>query len=141
MKICPKCQNACSDDERFCFKCGAMLPEETNEPQDDPQGAPQVPTYQPPPAYAQYQQQAEHVGIGKWILCFIVSFIPIVGLVMLGVWGFGSSESNETFRNWARAQLVMKAIVVALCIVLIAAIVAIGVGLAGSTVYTYEYSY
>lgn len=57
-------------------------------------------------------QPSETKGIGSWILTYIIVGLPIVGLIMLLVWSFGdSTKANPTFRNWARAQLLVYVIV------------------------------
>lgn len=45
---------------------------------------------------------------GKWMLTIFVSAIPIIGFIMLLVWGFGSNPSGR--RNYARATLMWQVI-------------------------------
>lgn len=57
-------------------------------------------------------QPSETKGIGSWILTYIIVGLPVIGLIMLLVWSFGySTKANPTFRNWARAQLLVYVIV------------------------------
>ncbi len=58
---------------------------------------------------------------GDWILTFLITFIPIVGFIMLFVWAFGS-QTNENKANWAKAALIWLVIVVVVYVVLFAAI-------------------
>ncbi len=109
MKICPNCKAACQDDDRFCMKCGEPFPENTAE-SAVPGAEQKPPVYQPPVGYAHYQKEEEHIGVGLWVLYDLIMMIPIVNLIMLFVWGFGSAEKNKTFRNWAKAQLIWIAI-------------------------------
>jgi cell division protein FtsW (lipid II flippase) len=44
-----------------------------------------------------------------WVITLLISFIPIVGFVMLFVWAFGSNE-NPNKANWAKAALIWMAI-------------------------------
>lgn len=53
--------------------------------------------------------QSDVVSLGDWMISTLLVCIPIVGLVMLFVWGFGGS-TNPSKRNWARASLVWMAI-------------------------------
>ena len=58
------------------------------------------------------------VSLGDWVLTILVSMIPIVGLIMLFVWGFGSASRSK--KNWARAMLIWEAVFVVLAIALVA---------------------
>jgi hypothetical protein len=49
------------------------------------------------------------ISLGEWIITLIVLAIPIVGLVMLFVWGF-SSSTNPTKQNYCRAVLIFALI-------------------------------
>lgn len=49
------------------------------------------------------------VSLGDWILTLIVLAIPIVGIVMLFVWGF-SSGTNPSKQNYCRAALILAAV-------------------------------
>jgi heme/copper-type cytochrome/quinol oxidase subunit 2 len=44
-----------------------------------------------------------------WVITLLISFIPVVGFVMLFVWAFGSNE-NPNKANWAKATLIWYAI-------------------------------
>ena len=46
------------------------------------------------------------MSIGDWIITSIILAIPIVGFVMLFVWGFGSN-THPSKANWAKASLIM----------------------------------
>lgn len=58
-------------------------------------------------------------SVGKWLLSFIVTAIPLIGIIMLLIWSFGDkSKSDPTFRNWARAELLLMVIAAVLSFVL-----------------------
>jgi len=44
--------------------------------------------------------------VGDWIITSIILAIPIVGFIMLFVWGFGSN-TQPSKANWAKATLIM----------------------------------
>lgn len=57
------------------------------------------------------------VSLGDWIITIIVLAIPLVNLIMLFVWGFGS-EVSESKKNFCRAELIIIGVVFALSIIL-----------------------
>lgn len=54
-------------------------------------------------------REAAPVSLGDWILTLIVLAIPLVGIVMLFVWGF-SSGTNPSKQNYCRAALILVAV-------------------------------
>ena len=60
------------------------------------------------------------ISIGGWIGRSLIPLIPLVGgivyLIMLFIWS-GDSKKEDTFRNWAKAQLIILAIVLGLAII------------------------
>ena len=50
--------------------------------------------------------QYSPLTVGDWIITSIILAIPIVGFVMLFVWGFGSN-TQPSKANWAKATLIM----------------------------------
>ena len=46
------------------------------------------------------------ISTGEWIVSLILSYIPLIGLIMLLVWAFGGGTS-PTKANWAKAQLIL----------------------------------
>lgn len=71
-----------------------------------------------------YNGQAP-VSTGKWVGIHLIKWIPVVGgivyLIMLFIWAFGSENQNETFRNWAKAELIITAILVVIWVIVIVA--------------------
>lgn len=53
----------------------------------------------------------------EWVVTFIITAIPLVGLIMLFVWGFGSG-ANPNKANWAKAALLLYAILIVVYILL-----------------------
>ncbi|MBO7253598.1 MAG: hypothetical protein J6V25_13345 [Oscillospiraceae bacterium] len=101
MKVCHNCRATFADNLAFCPNCGTQM----------------VPNH---PAYRQSFQK-EPVSVGGWIGRSLIPFIPLVGgivyLIMLFIWS-GDTTKEDSFRNWAKAQLIVTAIVVALSIIL-----------------------
>jgi|GEM_PF-702959 len=54
--------------------------------------------------------------VADWMLTLLLAAIPVVNLVMLSVWAFGSSRQNPR-KAWAKASLLW--LITALCITLI----------------------
>ena len=61
-------------------------------------------TTQPNPVNG--MQQYIPMSVGDWIITSLIFAIPIVGFVMLFVWGFGSN-TQPSKANWAKATLIM----------------------------------
>ncbi len=98
MKACKNCGTKFDESVLFCPICGTntrtnLLPAAGKEP----------------------------ISVGGWIGRTLIPCIPVVGslvyLVMLFIWS-GNKDKEETFRNWAKAQLIVIAIVVVLVILL-----------------------
>ncbi|SES22786.1 hypothetical protein [Psychrobacillus sp. OK032] len=68
------------------------------------------------------QQPAGDMSVGEWLITMLIMIIPIVNIVMLFVWGFGSPDKR---RNYARASLIWMAISIVLIIIFYGAIFAI----------------
>ena len=60
------------------------------------------------------------VKTGEWLVTYLITAIPLVGLIMLFVWAFGS-ETNPNKANWAKAILLWFLILTGLYIIIIAA--------------------
>lgn len=45
------------------------------------------------------------VTVGNWIVTFLLMMIPLVNIVLLFVWGFGSNTPVSK-ANWAKATLI-----------------------------------
>ena len=49
------------------------------------------------------------ISIGEWLITAIIFAIPLVGFVMLFVWGFGGN-TQPSKANWAKATLIVMGI-------------------------------
>ncbi|TVP44218.1 MAG: hypothetical protein EA341_16920 [Mongoliibacter sp.] len=56
------------------------------------------------------------MSVKDWFITVLIVAIPIVGFIMLFVWGFGGG-ANLNKQNWAKATLLWFAIIIALYIV------------------------
>ncbi|MCH7517041.1 MAG: hypothetical protein IIB08_07975 [Bacteroidetes bacterium] len=64
------------------------------------------------------------MSIGDWIITFIISYIPLVGFIMLFVWAFGDG-AHPSKKTWAQASLIMMVIVIVLMIIFFGVIASI----------------
>jgi membrane protein YdbS with pleckstrin-like domain len=56
---------------------------------------------------------ASVMSVKDWIITLIVAAIPLVGIIMLFVWAFSANE-NPNRQNYAKAALLLAAIIIAL---------------------------
>ena len=56
------------------------------------------------------------MSIGDWIITFIITYIPLVGLIMLFVWAFGDG-THPSKKTWAQALLIMMVVGIILLII------------------------
>ena len=100
MKVCSTCNTAVKDDVAFCPNCGSHLPASQS-------------------VYRR-RSEKEPISVGGWIGRSLIPCIPLLGgiiyLVMLFLWS-GDKNREDTFRNWAKAQLIMLAIGIVLTII------------------------
>jgi cation transporter-like permease len=61
------------------------------------------------------EAQQQPMSVKDWLITLIIIAIPVVGIVMLFVYAFGESD-NINKKNWAKAQLILIAIVLVLVI-------------------------
>lgn len=78
-----------------------------------------APTYEPPsfePSYQQpvapqsYEGLEEPVSKGEWAICYLLMMIPCVGLIMMFVWAFSSTEKKSK-SNFFKVQLIFLGVV------------------------------
>lgn len=99
----------------YCINCGKDLPDgarvcpECGTPQSGNAAQPAPPVH---PAYAEKTEEPP-VSVGDWMITTLLTAIPLVGFIMLFVWGFGGNV-NTSKKNWARAALIWMAISVGL---------------------------
>ena len=53
------------------------------------------------------------ISVGEWVITTIILAIPIIGFIMLFIWGFGSN-TQPSKANWAKATLIMIGISIVL---------------------------
>ena len=76
------------------------------------------------------QAQPQVLSVKDWIITLLITAIPLVGIIMLFVWAFGSNE-NPNKSNWAKALLVWTAIGIVVTVLLWGTIAAIFLGSGG----------
>lgn len=62
-------------------------------------------------------QQAPIVSVKEWLLTNLILMIPLVNIVMMLVWAFGSN-TNPNKANYFKAALILFAILMAIYLVL-----------------------
>lgn len=143
MAFCDSCGVQLTSQEIFCHNCGKQItgqaqvrinPVPENNPgaqqfapagaqQFNPAGPPQfTPAYMPPQQnnYAgQYYNSniTAPLSVGQYILTFILLGIPLVNIILLFVWSFGS-DVNLNKKNFCRAVLIIGIISIGLSIIL-----------------------
>lgn len=116
----------------YCKRCGSYLDERASQcpvcgeavcREDDRYANTQAingsaqPEWQQMPCVNSEPLQTERpVKVTEWMLTMVISGIPIINIIMLFVWAFGSRVPTSK-RNWARAILIFGAITVTLYIV------------------------
>ena len=58
-------------------------------------------------------QSTNEISVGNWVITILLTAIPVVNIIMLFVWAFGSG-TPQTKANWAKAMLIWVAISVIL---------------------------
>ena len=53
-------------------------------------------------------ETAPVMSLKDWVISVLISFIPVIGLIMLLVWAF-SDSTNPNKKNWAKATLIIFA--------------------------------
>ncbi|MCZ6704154.1 MAG: hypothetical protein O6940_14085 [Ignavibacteria bacterium] len=64
------------------------------------------------------------MSIGEWIITFIITYIPLVGFIMLFVWAFGDG-THPSKKTWAQATLIMMVVGIILAIIFFSIIASI----------------
>ena len=62
------------------------------------------------------------MSVGEWLISMLIMIIPIVNIVMLFIWGFGSPDPR---RNYARASLIWMAICIGLAVLFYGVMIAL----------------
>ena len=64
----------------------------------------------------QSQTSAQVVKTTDWLVTLLLASIPVVNLIMLFIWAFGS-DTNPNKSNWAKAGLIWMAIFIGIYII------------------------
>lgn len=129
MAICNNCGASVPDGKAFCGACGARLnaSDVPAAPAQADRRTPPPPMFYPekdmrPPKGTRYAP----MGVGAFLGMILLMMIPVVNLILLIVWACGGCR-NQNKRNYARAMLILMAIVFILDIALMALLVSLGV--------------
>ena len=76
------------------------------------------------------QDSGEVMSVKEWLITLLILGVPLVNIIMMFVWGFGSS-TKPTKANFCKAYLILTAIVIVLYVLLI---MVVGIGAAASGV-------
>lgn len=141
--ICKNCQNSIPDDSNVCEFCGTRIKEfeeqnTVSSAETFTQEKEKVNPINNSPAINQPPKEEfneeEHVSVWQWVGIMAINLIPCVGplayIIMMFVWGFGSTPKHS-LKTYARASLIMMLIGIVLWIVLFLIIFAIAGGIAG----------
>ncbi len=113
--FCPSCGTPVENGASYCPNCGAAIPAATSSAQFT------TPT-QPNQTYGNamgnsFASLDQPLNVGQFVGVMLLSGIPLVGLILMFVWAFGS-DVNTNKKNYARAFLIIAAIGLALSILL-----------------------
>ena len=63
------------------------------------------------------EQNSGVVSIGDWFVTLLILSIPVVGFIMLFVWGFGGS-TNPSKANYCKLMLILGLISIIVAVIL-----------------------
>lgn len=137
---CQKCGATLENGARFCVACGSEV---TAPQQTTGLNTQQQPYTQSSYSNTSHTQQNLYpspyapLRVGEYIVMFILTAIPVVNLVMLLVWTFGS-YTNINKKNYAKAALILALIGVGIWLIIGLIVAAFGFSLFRSGGY-YNY--
>jgi len=76
------------------------------------------------------EKNEKPISVGNWVVNILLTYIPVVNLIMLIVWA-ASSDTPQTKKNWAIARLIWIAIGTVLLIMFYGALAALFIGAGG----------
>jgi predicted nucleic acid-binding Zn ribbon protein len=155
--FCPNCGKQMPDDARFCDGCGNSFNEQARTVPPVYAAVPPPmanPTMQQPyaaqgnvPQAAFYQQPVypmadlnKPMTVGACIGMLLLQCIPLVGIIMLFVWAFGSNV-NVNKKNWSRAMLIIAGIGLVLYIIIAVVFAGIFASLFSDMFSGYNFNY
>ena len=126
--FCESCGNKLPIGAKFCAGCGAKT--ETVQPAYAAAAPaaqrPVPPPVHTPPAQAAYvpprppsysgQSGSEPLRVGQYMGMFLLMCVPILNIILLFMWSFGS-PANLNQKNFARASLILGAVMLIFWIV------------------------
>ncbi|KAF5072389.1 hypothetical protein DSECCO2_202510 [anaerobic digester metagenome] len=60
---------------------------------------------------------APDISVGDWMITLLIAAIPLVNIIMLFVWAFGSGYHTSK-ANWAKATLIWALISIVIAVIL-----------------------
>lgn len=78
----------------------------------------------------QNESSNKAISVGEWMINILVTYIPLVNLIMLIVWAT-SHDTPQSKKNWAIAKLIWAAVSTVLLILFYGVIVALILSLGG----------
>ncbi|MGL5084257.1 MAG: hypothetical protein ACRC68_00805 [Clostridium sp.] len=63
-----------------------------------------------------YDLDSQHMTLGNWLITMLLLIIPIVNIVLMFVWAFGSNV-NKSKKTFCQAQLIITGILIVLMII------------------------
>jgi uncharacterized membrane-anchored protein YitT (DUF2179 family) len=72
------------------------------------------------------------MSVKDWFLTLLITYIPLVGLVMLFVWAF-DGNTNLNKKNWAKASLLWMLVAIAFAFILFVLFMGAFMSLLGSS--------
>ena len=150
---CPRCGAVLRQGAKFCVSCGKSLQDPpqgfaeasdngTEAPQQNPyahRGTPVPPPadgYQNPPQYTVHTDPTvpEKLSVLDYFVLFLVTNIPVVGVILALYWGF-SSQTGINRKNFARTVLILRVIQYVLAFLYVLLIVSIFKSAGGINLY------
>jgi hypothetical protein len=64
------------------------------------------------------EQTYRPLSLADWMITLLITFIPLVNVIMLFVWAFGN-DTHPSKANWAKANLIWMLIGIILFIIFI----------------------
>lgn len=138
--VCPACGQNNQGNSDYCIYCGSAM--NRNRPQN-PYTPPSNQYASPQPGSAPYVQNNytmykpdETVTMGEWFVFFLIMCIPIVNIVMLFVWAFGSG-TKPSKANLCKLQLLLMLIGVGIGIIVMIIVASLGISLFSNSGWYY----
>lgn len=122
---CQNCGRPLMENTKFCEGCG--------EPVDNAVVVKATPSQKPRPAVPETPATPvsptvtdpygkllgdDEMTVSAWLMTMVITGLPVIGLIMLFVWGFGS-DTPLVKRNYCKAMLIIYAIWLVVIIFLI----------------------